>query len=228
VPVAGERASDAAQFRVVADYIHLNPARARLAGGTKGELASFPWSSLPAYKKGKGPDWLVFERVLQGFELDCGSRGRLAYVEYLEKRATEKKGKLSAEAMKALKRGWYLGDESFKNKLLDLVKKSTVAKKGSISGAPVKAFAESEAETLIVKGLKMMDLDTEMQNLSELPKGDPRKVALASLVRMRTSVTNAWLAERLAMGQSGSVSRLIKSGLDEDETKIWKRKIKEM
>lgn len=130
--------------------------------------------------------------------------------------------------MKALKRGWYLDDESYKNKLLNLAKKSTVAKKGSISSAPVKAFGESEAEALIVKGLEMMDLVEELQNLSELPKGDSRKVALASLVRMRTSVSNSWLAERLSMGQSGSVSRLIKSGLDDEETKIWERKLNEM
>ena len=33
VPVAGERAEDAQYFKSVADYIHLNPARAELAGG---------------------------------------------------------------------------------------------------------------------------------------------------------------------------------------------------
>ena len=49
IPVTGERASDPFQFRVVADYIHLNPARAGLAGGTRGKLSDYEWSSLPAY-----------------------------------------------------------------------------------------------------------------------------------------------------------------------------------
>lgn len=71
-------------------------------------------------------------------------------------------------------------------------------------------------------------MNLEVQNLANLPKRDRRKVALASLVRMRTSVSHSWLAERLAMGQSRSVSRLIKSGLDDEETKIWKKKLAEM
>ena len=42
VPVSGELASDGAQFRVVADYIHLNPARAKLTGAKKGPLVDYP------------------------------------------------------------------------------------------------------------------------------------------------------------------------------------------
>ena len=35
----------ALQFGVVADSIHLNPARAKLAGGRKGALVDYSWSS---------------------------------------------------------------------------------------------------------------------------------------------------------------------------------------
>jgi len=52
VPVSGERAEDGSYLKVVADYIHLNPARAGLAGGTKGKLLSYSWSSLQQYAKG--------------------------------------------------------------------------------------------------------------------------------------------------------------------------------
>jgi hypothetical protein len=45
-------------FRIVADYIHLNPARAGLAGGRQGPLVAYRWSSLPAYARGKGPEWI--------------------------------------------------------------------------------------------------------------------------------------------------------------------------
>ena len=37
--------ADCHYFRIVADYIHLNPARAGLAGGKKGQLAAYRWSS---------------------------------------------------------------------------------------------------------------------------------------------------------------------------------------
>jgi len=55
---------------VVADYIPINPARAGLAGGVQGKLTEYEWSSLPAYRRGKGPTWLVCERVLGAFAHD--------------------------------------------------------------------------------------------------------------------------------------------------------------
>ena len=53
VPVNGD-AADAYYFRIVADYIHLNPARAGLVDGKEKPLAGYRWSSLPDYAKGKG------------------------------------------------------------------------------------------------------------------------------------------------------------------------------
>ena len=99
IPVSGEPASDPYHFRIVADYIHLNPARAKLVGGTKGALSSYRWSSLPAYAKGKGPEWLVFDRVLEDFSLAKSGRGRRAYAEWLEKRASQDGGRLPDAAM---------------------------------------------------------------------------------------------------------------------------------
>ena len=226
VPVAGERASDAAQFRVVADYIHLNPRRAGLVGGEKGDLAAYPWSSVAAYKAGRGPNWLVFKRVLRGFELAENSRGRRAYVSYLEKRADEQKGNLSEEAMRALRQGWYLGDESFRDQLLDLVDEVTLPKPGSLAGEGIRAHGEGQAAELIQRGLKAFGLDDSREELAKLAKGDPRKVALAICIREQTSVTNGWIAENLQMGKSGSVSRLIKDGGDRREVKKLKRQLK--
>jgi len=96
-----------------------------LAGGVQGKLTEYEWSSLPAYRRGKGPTWLVCERVLGAFELAQNGRGRRAYVKYLEKRAANDGGNLSKAAMTALRRGWYLGDEAFRDRLLDLVKKGS-------------------------------------------------------------------------------------------------------
>jgi hypothetical protein len=49
----------------------------------------------------------------------------------------------------------------------------------------------------------------ERGKLAKLRKGDPRKVIVAVVVRERTSVTKRWLAERLALGHTRAVSRLI-------------------
>ena len=69
VPMAGERAEDAHYFKSVADYIHLNPARAGLAGGRRDRLEDYPRSSLRSYPKGNAPDWQPMGRVLEAFRL---------------------------------------------------------------------------------------------------------------------------------------------------------------
>ncbi len=122
--------------------------------------------------------------------------GRRAYLEYLEKRAANDGGNLSEASMAALRRGWYLGDEAFRDRLLDLVKKGSkiLVKKGSHAAAPIRHHGELEAEKIMVKGLKQFDLVDEAGCLSPGRKGDPRKVALASVVKAHTSVGNEWLA----------------------------------
>jgi len=219
IPVTGERASDPFQFRVVADYIHLNPARAGLAGGANGKLVSYEWSSLPAYQRGKGPAWLLFDRVLAAFELAQDGRGRRAYVDYLEKRGRENGGNLSDAAMAALRNGWYLGDETFRDQLLGLVKKGSklMMRKGSHAAAPIKGHGEGEAEKMVVLGLDKWGLVNAVGRLIQTRKGDPRKVALATVIKAHTSVGNEWLAQRLDMGHNRSVSRLIRQGNDSKE-----------
>ena len=67
---------DPDQFQMVSDYIHLNPARARmlLARGERVRLREYRWSSYPLFLKApsKRPWWLEFSRVAGnlGFEED--------------------------------------------------------------------------------------------------------------------------------------------------------------
>lgn len=209
VPVSGEEC-DAWYFRIVADYIHLNPARAGLAGGNRGTLADYRWSSVASYAGGKTPPWLVHERVLRAFELARDGRGRRAYVAWLEARAAEG-GQITAEATKALKQGWSLGPETFRDKLLGLLDGSrTIRLKGSQAGEPLREHGTGEAERLLLIALPALGLPTTSGELASMRKADPRKAALAILLRKRTAVANGWIAERLAMGHASTVSRLIK------------------
>ncbi len=41
-------------FRIVADYIHLNPAPAGIVGKGRAKLVSYKWSSVGDYARGKG------------------------------------------------------------------------------------------------------------------------------------------------------------------------------
>lgn len=211
VPVAGERAADAHYFKSVADYIHLNPARAGLAGGSMGKLVDYPWSSLLQYSKGNPPAWLVVDRVLDAFKLSHDRRGRAAYVAWLEARASADGGRIDEVSMEALRRGWYLGQESFRDKLLGLMDKakSGVRKKDSHSGGAVRAHNEGEAERIVVAVGTGLGLSTGREELQLLKKGDRRKVICAAVAKGRTAVSNDWLAERLAMGHSSYVSTLV-------------------
>jgi REP element-mobilizing transposase RayT len=209
VPVSGEEC-DAWYFRIVADYIHLNPARAGLAGGNRGTLASYRWSSVASYAGGKTPPWLVHERVLRAFELARDGRGRRAYVAWLEARAAEG-GKITPEATKALKQGWHLGPESFRDRLLGLLDGTKkIRLKGSQTGGPLREHGAAEAERLLLKALPALELPTTTKELALMRKADPRKAAVAILLRKRTAVANGWIAERLAMGHASTLSRLAK------------------
>lgn len=206
-------------FRIVADYIHLNPARSGLAGGNRGKLVSYKWSSLADYARGKGSDWLVTERLLNAFELAKDGRGRKAYVAWLEARAANDGGKIDDRAMKELRRGWYLGEPTFADKLRVLV--APEEKKHSSRDPVWKSHDEVEAENLANQALVHMNLPRDREALSKLRKGDLRKVLVAVLLRERTSIGNRWLTERLAMGHTGGVSRLI--GRFRSDKKMMKR-----
>lgn len=120
VPVNGEEAG-AYYFRIVADYIHLNPARTGMACGSGGKLIDYKWSSLGAYAKGRGPDWMVMERVLRAFE-----SGAAVVFGWLEARAAEDGWKINEEAQVALRRGRYLEEESCKDKLLAMLDRARI------------------------------------------------------------------------------------------------------
>lgn len=192
-------------FRIVADYIHLNPARAKLVGAGSVKLIAYKWSSLPCYASGKGPDWMVLNRVLDAFELAKDGRGRRAYVAWLEARAEKDEGKVDEKAMAAIKRGWFLGEPTFADKLRALVTPEQVQ---CIGRDPVAiSHHQAEAENLVSRAFGLWDMRSVPATLEKLSKGDPRKVLVAVLVRKNTSVGNRWLAKRLAMGHTGSVSR---------------------
>lgn len=210
VPVTGTEA-DAYYFRIVADYIHLNPARAGLAGGKSGPLVGYRWSSLASYVKGNGPDWLVMDRVLRAFELAQDGRGRRAYVAWLEARAANDEGKVDETAMQAMRRGWYLGKETFKDRLLKLIDPSVgnALSGRSRSGGETRDDGEKQAARIGRAGMKALGGPSAKTAIGAMGKSDERKIVLAGILRAKTSVSNDWIATRLGMGHPGSVSRML-------------------
>lgn len=62
------------------------------------------------------------------------------------------------------------------------------------------------------------------EDLAVLPGSDPRKVALARLLWRGTTVSQGWLAERLAMRSAANVSQLLRrAGIEPLQGKVPKR-----
>lgn len=212
VVVNGEE-KEAHYLRVVADYIHLNPVRSAWVGGETGKkLKEYAWSSFSHYNGRKAPDWLEMDRVTRAFELAEGKAGRQAYARYLEARATSREGTMNDASLKELRRGWYLGEKSFAEKLLGEMATVITPKrrKGSVRGEAARAHDVAEAERLIAAGLNHFGMPEGAEELRGKGKWRDEKAVIAALVREQTGVKNAWVAERLAMGHEGNVTQAVR------------------
>jgi REP element-mobilizing transposase RayT len=200
-------------FKIVADYIHLNPARSGWVEGNSGKsLKSWRWSSFPAYAGGKKPDWLETGRVLRAFQLSEDRRGGRAYGGYLEARAKDMDSAVNDASLAELRRGWYLGEKGFGEKVLEAVAEAVRPKrrKGSLGGEAAKAHDHAEAENIAKGGLAALGLPDVADDLRGRGKWIREKAAIAAVIRKRTGVGNLWISGRLEMGHEGSVTRAVR------------------
>ena len=205
--------SEPAYFRTVSDYIHLNPARARLLRPEAPDLRSFGWSSFPVYAgRAKGPRWLQTARVLGSHGLSEDARGRRDYATYMGERMAEvwsKDPHLQAREWREIRRGWYLGDEGFKERLLErLAGVVSGRKRESYTGAAAQAHDERMAAQLLQRGLAALGLS--LAEVQTLRQKDDRKQGLAWLLRSATVASSDWVSTQLTMGHRSNVSRAVR------------------
>jgi REP element-mobilizing transposase RayT len=211
IPIEAERSE---YFRIASDYIHLNPARARLLDAAKPDLMSYAWSSFPLFvKEARLPEWLRRERVFNSADLpDEGTGSRRRYRAWMVRRTDEvldlEGAEEQAREWRKLQRGWYLGSESFRDRLMDRVDGIVAGRKrNSYHGESLRTHDEREAAKLLSAGLARLGLTAKM--VVSLKKTDPRKQALAWLIKTRTVVRDEWLIARLEMGHRSNISRAI-------------------
>ncbi|MBA3544424.1 MAG: transposase [Chthoniobacterales bacterium] len=190
-------------LRTVCDYVHLNPARAGLVGAGE-SLASYPWSSYPAYlQPARRPAWLRCDRLLGEHGLEGPSRRTLReFARRVEARRDD--GSLADEA--GIRSGWRFGAEDFPARLLDRVEVKT----GEQHRAAERSETEEEkAQRIVHAALARRGWgDAE---LGERRKSDPGKVAIARKLRAETAVSLKWIAGRLQMGSWTHVSNLLRA-----------------
>ncbi|MEY5011076.1 MAG: hypothetical protein RLZZ253_2215 [Verrucomicrobiota bacterium] len=212
-------------YQTLADYIHLNPVRARLIQPKRGQsVLDYPWSSVAAgwaLAPGKRPKWLAAEEGLGRFDLPDTVAGRRKMVERLDRRAVEETMRgcgvpVLPESVDArcshLRRGWYWGGQAFLAKLNQLAKKPIKERVGTTRDSrrspQVKSHGEEQAERWLEEGLKTAGLD--VKDLRALKGSDPRKLVLAELLWKRTTVSQEWLAEKLSMRSAANVSQQLR------------------
>ena len=187
----------------VADYIHLNPARARMLDRENPDLDAYAWGSHPLYA-GKGaepPAWFESRRVWRGLDMDPQSTDSAkAYRARMRARVAEvldtRNRKRLDEEWQGLRRGWFLGAKEFRTRLDRVLKKALVTAKAESHHGPAKESAEeAEAVEILKKGRKALDLREE--EIGEMKMSDPRKESLAWLLKTRTTRKNEWIVSRL-------------------------------
>jgi putative transposase len=198
-------------FAALSDYIHLNPVRARIVK-LSDRLFDYAWSSYPAYALRRGrPAWLTTGAVMGELGLADSASGRRQYAQRMRRRAVEELGGENETAEREqLRKGWCLGGEGFREKMLGMMEKVAghTPRRSRRDADVVRDHGESEARRLLARGLEVLRITTE--DLASLPRGDERKAALAALLRSRTTVSNAWTAQALSMGHPSRVTNCLR------------------
>jgi putative transposase len=188
----------------VCHYIHLNPVRAELVKPS--EPGKYPWSSLPKFAAKGRPAWLEAAVVLaEAGGLPDTPAGWRRYLGYLEFLAEDEPSRKTLVAEK-LSRGWCVGGRGFKEEM---------RKEHLQRGAELERYAGLEPEA--VQAERIAAWEEQLGRLAAKAgvdlaaltgrKSHPDKVLLAAALKQSTSVSNAWLAERLGMGEPASASQ---------------------
>jgi putative transposase len=205
----------------VINHLHLNPFRLAMVDATR--LGAHPWSSLKDYllppsarrpwvRAGEGLDHMGYDGG------DCDER--LRYLEHLEDIAVRLGGRAPLPGVgrtlhSTLRRGWYLGEQSFRGELI------AVRKQGRVSPETCpQSHGAVMAQRILAAGLAVGGLTYE--GLENLRKSDWRKRAVGRAIRLRTTVPTEWIASNLRMGVPSRVALLVAKDPEPSWGKSWR------
>ncbi len=220
---------DGKWFRTVVDYIHLNPVRSGLVQAGKDMLGDYVWSSFKEYlsSPNRRPFWLTVNLALGELGLEDTPKGRSnfeLYTENLAEKLETRNGDALRQGWERIRRGWFLGDDSFQETLVIHLPGLLKGKKAeSFGGAAKREHGIREAQKLLATGLRILRLDAGM--LPGMRKGSEEKAFLAWLLRRRTTADSNWIAGKIYAGHHGNISRLVKQAESKEAGPMgkWKR-----
>jgi REP element-mobilizing transposase RayT len=240
----GKSAAGSDYLRVLIDYVHLNPARAKIIRpAEKQSLVDYPWSSIAlayAVASSKRKPWMDVATGLALAQCPDTVAGRRRYVQRLDERSLHEQaqtaGATTAEIEgqtlhSTLRRGWYWGSEAFREWLIEKAGRGAASNQDYRASQLGRDYAEADAEAWVSRGCDALGLDPDT-DLRRASYGDWRRTAIAWAIWKRTSVSQEWIAERLGMKSRQNVSQQVRR-FDKlplrslsKELKEWKRKLK--
>lgn len=187
------------------DYIHLNPVRAHLV--PLDQLAQFRWSSYRYFTRNTGErpsffdchDWLQVVGGLAGTP-----QGWHAYREHLAWLMADE-GRQKEAAFDRMSHGWIYGGDNYQQTLLAKFKRMTKAQ--DWGGGEVEEINRLEWKRLLGEALRVLVREPGAAQFE--PKSAPWKIAVATWLKHRSSVSNRWLTEQLRMGSPDAVSHYV-------------------
>jgi len=194
--------SGSGYLRTVCEYVHLNPARAKLLRPEQA-LREYRWSSWPEYLRppGKRPAWLRVDRVLgeMGIPKDSAAGRR-----ELERVMEARRGAEADASYTLIRRGWFFGEKALKKELLGQMSERLGAEH----------YGEERQESQVEKAERVVGEELRRRGWTEAAlggraKGDREKIKIAARLRQETLVTVAWIAGRLQMGSVANVNTLL-------------------
>jgi putative transposase len=192
--------SGSGYLRTACDYVHLNPVRAGLLRPEE-RLLAYPWSSFGYYLAAPEhrPQWLRVDRLLgeHGLQQDSAAARR----EFERRTEALRLAPGQEDSLKALRRGWCLGSEEFKQQKLEQID-------GQVGqhhfGQMRLELAHAKAERIISEELRR--LGWPEAQLALRPKRDPSKLEIAVRLRRETTLSVKEIAARLHLGTPASAS----------------------
>jgi putative transposase len=190
-------------LHTVCDYVHLNPARAKLLSPDQ-SLREYAWSSYNDYLKrpSRRPEWMRVDRLFGEMGIPKDS---LAGRRQFEWRMEQRRQLDDQEALRAVRDGWCLGDEEFRR---ELVEQMTACMGCHHGGKERQEMSAAKAERITAEELQRRKWNEA--DLTNRRKGDGEKLAIARRLRRETTMTLAWIARRLQMGSGGYLANCLR------------------
>jgi REP element-mobilizing transposase RayT len=210
-------------YQTLLDYLHLNPVRAGLIRPAAGQsVLDYPWSSVAgghALTPTRRPEWLATADALGAFDLPDTVAGRRKFVARLDRRGAEEEQERCGTVARSaeedgrgshLRRGWYWGSQAFAERMLRLGAATLGQKRHRTYRASqeVRAHGEAEAQRLLTEGLIAAGLSAA--ELKTLSGSEARKVAIARLIKERTTMKLPWIAAQLELRSAANASQQIR------------------